>query len=372
MRAARLAISAIVLSAATGGVALAQPGGDGFDWVTISHPNNPAYSGFDPFGYVTGRGSVGYEYRIARTEVATGQWMEFFNTFMGTATPPRWLEPPGFSWGAVQDMSYPGPGVRYRLRSIPEAVMVPAYGVTWRTAAMYCNWLHNGKSGDPASLSSGAYEVSTFGQNSDGTFTDQPTRSPGARYWIPSLDEWLKAAHWDPNHAGNNGWWTYSNGSDVALTYGPPPSFGGDGTGQANAVFRLPNFAEYNIPLGSYPGTPSVWGLLDVAGAGGEWTEEALVDRYRLSMGSHAAGTAGPDIVYGIGGSIAPWSISGDFNLRLASAVASPGWFGILSVSLCVLQGGSRHRRHHATHRTGGVRASRPWPPPCPPPVTRR
>jgi formylglycine-generating enzyme required for sulfatase activity len=343
------------------GQAPAQPGPDGFEWVTITHPNNPAYSGFDPFGYVTGRGSVGYEYRIARTEVTTGQWLEFLNTFMGTPSIPTHLSPPRV-WGAGIDPAYPGPGFRFRLRNIADAANVGAYGVTWRTAAMYVNWLHNGRSADPASLMSGAYDVSTFGDNPDGTFTDQPTRSPGARYWIPSLDEWLKAAHWDPNYTGNGGWWTYSNGLDIPLTYGPPPGFGGDGTGQANAGFQLPNFRHYDIPLGSYPNTPSIWGILDIAGSGSEWTEEiqrGSLGMWRYFEGSHAAGVAGSDLVYGAGGSQSPWSLSGDFNLRVASLVASPGICGILGLSLCVLQGVSRRRSHHEAHRTGPDRVVR-------------
>jgi len=63
---------------AVGEAALAQPGSDGHDWVTIGAVNNPAYDRADPRGYVTGRGSVAYEYNLARTEVTTAQWMEFY------------------------------------------------------------------------------------------------------------------------------------------------------------------------------------------------------------------------------------------------------------------------------------------------------
>ncbi|MFZ2874186.1 MAG: SUMF1/EgtB/PvdO family nonheme iron enzyme [Phycisphaerales bacterium] len=332
--------------------ARAQPDANGYEWATITHPSNPAYSGFDPFGYVTGRGSVAYEYRLARTEVSTAQWLEFFNTFMGTATPPPHMSTPRH-WSAGLDPNYQGPGVQYRLSGLANAGQTAGYGVTWRTAAMYCNWLHNNKSSDPAAVMTGAYDVSTFFDNPDGTFTDQATHSPGARYWIPTLDEWLKAAHWDPNHSDNGGWWTYSNGSDIPLTYGPPPSFGGDGTGQANAVFRLPNFAHYDIPLGSYPDTPSIWGLLDIAGSGSEWTETIRTVNgrmYRRFDGSSAGGSAGGDVVYG-GGDQSPWSISGDFSLRLASSVASPSVCGILGLSLCVLRGCTRQRRSHEAHR---------------------
>ncbi|MDX2131316.1 MAG: SUMF1/EgtB/PvdO family nonheme iron enzyme [Planctomycetota bacterium] len=313
--------------------ALAQPGWvdpvSGQQFVRITHPGNAAYSGFDPFGYTTGRGSVGYEYNIARMEVTTGQWLEFFNTFMTRAQPVPWLWEPG-NWGAQVDPDYQGPGTRYRLRNIADAAGIGAHAVSWRTAAMYCNWLHNNKSTDLAAIQNGAYDTSTFVNLGNGQWTDQVTRSEGARYWIPSLDEWLKAAHWDPNNLNNNGWWTYSNGSETPLTYGPPPAFGGDGTGQANSGFTLPGFRHYDIPLGSYPDTPSVWGLLDIAGGGSEWTEGVLMTQppfgnYRINEGSRAGGTGGGDSVYGIGGGQYPYSTAGDFNLRLASSLPHPG-----------------------------------------------
>lgn len=54
-----------------------------FDWVTIGAVGNEPYLGDSPFGpdYAYGRGRVDYEYRIGRTEVTTGQWLEFVNTF---------------------------------------------------------------------------------------------------------------------------------------------------------------------------------------------------------------------------------------------------------------------------------------------------
>jgi hypothetical protein len=339
-----VAAAAIVLAYPL--ITLAQPGPDGIDWVTIGAPNNPAYHGPDPFGYVTGRGSVGYEYRLARTETTTAQWLEFYNAALARPDPLPWAVP-GFTplrWGAVRDTTYTGPGVKYRLSAEPDAAMRPAYSVPWRVAAMFANWMHNDKSSDRAAFLSGAYDVSTFGDNPDGTFTDQATRSPGARYWVPSLDEWIKAAHWSPTNTTNDGWYQYSNGSDISLTYGPPPAFGGDGTGQANAGFILPAFGEYRIPLGSYPQTPSIRGFLDIAGCASEWTEEVFDGRYRRYDGSRAGGMPGGDLLYGLAAQT-PSSLAGDFGLRLASSVASPGIGGIFLVSLCVLRGRSRTRK---------------------------
>lgn len=152
---------------------------------------------------------------------------------------------------------------------------------------MYCNWLCNNQSGSPGALDHGAYNTDTFSTNPDQTFNDQLTHTPGAAFWIPTLDEWLKAAHFDPNKfgAGQGGWWQYPNRSDVALNYGPP------GEGQANAGFTLPDFGQWSIPLTSYPATLSAWGMLDSAGGSAEWLEDALGQggpRYRGVEGSYA------------------------------------------------------------------------------------
>jgi len=198
------------------------------------------------------------------------------------------------------------------------------------------------------------------GRVRDGTFTDQATRSPGARYWIPSLDEWIKAAHWSPTNPNNDGWYQYSNGTDIPLTYGPPPAFGGNGTGMANAGFRLSNFDEYTIPIGSYPQTMSPWGLLDMAGGEAEWTEETFDNlRYRLSFGSYAGGY-GIDRINSPSGGDVPNSSSGPYGLRLASPVASPASFGILGLFACMSHRIAR-RRFHEPHHARAHRSTALW-----------
>lgn len=282
---------------------------------------------------------------MAKTEVSTGQWIEFLNTFTARSDIPPHLYQPTF-WGAERDPTYSGPGVRFRLKNVADAAQIGVYGMPWRTCAMYCNWLHNGKSPDFSAVMSGSYDVSTFGDNPDGTFSDQATHSSGARYWIPSFDEWLKAAHWSPTNPANGGWFSYSNASDIPFTYGPPPSFGGDGSGRANAGFQLPNFRHYDIPLRSYADT-SIWGLFDIAGCGAEWTENIRIvngQMYRSFDGSYAGSGGGLDRVYGVSDQ-RPGSLAGDFNLRLASEVSSPGGFGMMISALCVLQGRGRNRR---------------------------
>ncbi len=300
-----------------------------FQWVTIGSPNNPAYPGDPDFGTNAGRGSVSYAYRMPRLETTTGQWMEFINTFatrgynMSDAV-PLW-------WGATSS------GSGFALRSgIASPQLVPVQGITWRWAAKFCNWLNNGKSTDYNSILSGAYDASTFGSGAGGTFTDQLTHSPGAKFWIPTLDEWLKAAHYDPTKNGQGGWWEYSNSSDTAPIPGAP------GVGETSAGYRTDGLPQWDYPLGSYANTKSPWGLLDLSGGAQEWLEEteAASPRFRSLDGTFAACL--PPYLdadkAGFTDGAFPQS-HGAAGLRIASSVPSPAGMAmicILSASACI------------------------------------
>jgi hypothetical protein len=77
----------------------APPPGYGFDFITIGDAGNDAYNGFDGSGRIAGRGSVGYEYRIASLETRTSQFVEFMNV-LGALAPDTALIAIPSSWGA--------------------------------------------------------------------------------------------------------------------------------------------------------------------------------------------------------------------------------------------------------------------------------
>lgn len=338
----------------------------GIDFVRITHPGNAPWMGSPPQQFppipnqALGRGSVSYEYNIGRFEVTTSQWVQFYNAAFDRPADDRlpWLIPPTF-WGAQGTTPNTPGGLRWQVP--PGNEMRPVGNISWRMAAMYCNWLHNNKNTAREAFLSGAYDVSTFGPNGTGGFGDQQTRSPGARYFIPSWDEWLKAAHYDPHKNGpeQGGWWTYPNATNSPLIPGPPgvlvstnlmtfPQPDPNGVpAQTNYGWEssfFPGYSPFTVPLGAYPDQQSPWGLLDVSGATTEWTEGIrTIDgggMYRIYDGSYWGnlGSGVGDPVWLYVGATEPWISDLSHGFRIASIVPGPSPLLVMVLSSgCVL-----------------------------------
>lgn len=195
----------------------------GFTWSTITHPGNrPANQTeapilFPPFSTPALHvGAVNHEYRIATTEVSVADWFEFVQAYQ-----PHYRGSPADNTFTSFWIDYNSSSGTYFIQD--GAANRPA-GMAWRLAARYVNWLHNDKRLDQAAFETGVYDTSTFFTNPDGTFTDQRQHSPGARFWIPTLDEWTKAVYYDPDRygEGQEGYWLYPNGTNTELISGDP------------------------------------------------------------------------------------------------------------------------------------------------------
>ncbi len=356
----------------------AQPGGDGIDWVTIGAPGNAPWAGDGtPGDRAVGRGGVNYEYNIGRFEVTSAQWVEFFNAAFDRPAGDRLphLIPPNF-WGGVPTSPTTPGGLRWT--TTPQSAMRPTGNISWRMAAMYCNWLHYGRGTDRAAFLNGAYDVSTFGATVAGRFTDQLTHHPGARYWVPTWDEWLKAAHYDQNKLNpdgtRGGWWRYSNGSDIAFVPGPPGAIVNGQPATANFgwdSFDFPGQSPFAVPLGAYANVTSPFGLYDVAGATGEWTEEALYPipgelfpNDRLFDGTWwIDGFPNSDRLGIAGGSEIPNYSGFELGFRIATSVPAPGACSLVA-GLFLLSTFGRRRRHAPCvvhHRRCGSVPVRSW-----------
>jgi hypothetical protein len=271
------AMLALVLPALTADARQAPPD-HGFTWKTIGDPGNrPASAKEAPYFYFPPSappllaGSVSQPYRLMDRPVSNRQYMEFLNSYWPHANFALSPDPFEVTGRFIYATNFnPGEDPGYRIIPGYEDV---AISVSWRTAAVLCNWLENNKGTTAAAFASGAYNISTFTTNKNGTVNDQIAHTPGARYWIPTLDEWTKGMYYDPNRYGSGqpGYWLYPHRSDSPPVYGLPGTPGAQSAAGVGETFPM-------VPVGAFPDVQSPWGLLDGSGTDPQWLETATFD----------------------------------------------------------------------------------------------
>lgn len=312
----------------------------GFNWAVIDHPGNAPYRVPEGFGgYFREMGAVPYTYRISKQEMTAVQWADFAQA--------NWVI--GDPWRVALYSYFDGIlGGNLRPRTdIPLGNEYPVNFVNWYNAARYCNWLHNGKQITREAMEYGAYDLRGLSMFDD---TDAPpARLPGAKFFLPTLDEWVKAGHYDPNRYGdgNDGYWLYPTTSDTAPISGPR------GVGQTSAGY-VDNADPFNsFRVGAYPATQSPWGLLDMSGCLAEWLETSRPD---LNYANHHwEGT--PGFSTGIVGDVDHIWWTGNYSsgvseltlgFRIASSVPSPSII-VVGVGACAFGTSIKKRREPRT-----------------------
>jgi formylglycine-generating enzyme required for sulfatase activity len=192
-----------------------------------------------------GAGSVSYSYSIAKFEMSAANLI---------------------AYNAAMDGS--GLGIGF----INRGANRPATAIAWNEAARFANWLNADKGYSPAykfvSQEFGSLTNMVMWSPSDTLDYDpaNPFRSKRARYVLPSVDEWYKAAYFDPAaNGGAGGYWDYPTGSNSV------PIFVGSGTLPGTVVMAQPFF---NGPAAvDQAGGLSPYGVMGMAGNVQEWNE---------------------------------------------------------------------------------------------------
>ncbi len=87
----------------------------------------------------------------------------------------------------------------------------PATSVSWFEAAEFVNWLNTSKGNTPAYKFDADGDFQLWEPSDTGYDPDNKFRNTQARYFLPSVDEWYKAAYYDPNASV---YFNYPTGSD--------------------------------------------------------------------------------------------------------------------------------------------------------------
>ncbi len=232
------------------------------EWVAVGDTANAA----DTSTY----GSVMAPYRIAETEVTVAQYTEFLNAV--AKADPNGLYSPSMDSGSKAIIQRTGDPDSYVYTVVAGRDDTPVRHVSFLDAARFANWLHNDQPTGPQDATTtedGAYPTASF------------IRRPGAKVFIPTEDEWYKAAFYDPD---TESYFTTA----LAFTGNPICDVPSSTPRTANCGSAVGDAAD----VGGYTGSASPYGTLDQGGNISEWTETQPAGIQRVQRGGHYADLA--------------------------------------------------------------------------------
>jgi len=273
------------------------------DFVTIGNPGNVASANGIPFG----AGSVPYTYRMGQFEISE-QMIDKANTLGGL-------------------------GITKDTRGSDK----PATSVSWSEVARFINWLNTSTGNFPA------YKLNVNGgpilwASSDAGYDpNNKFRNSLAHYFLPSVDEWYKAAFYDPTSGVYFDFPTGSNTQPTAVA---------SGTTAGTAVYGGQS-GPANITLA---GGLSPYGTMGQGGNVNEW-EETNFDLTNDSSAEDRGVRGGywlnvPSILTSAQRShLFPTNGSTDTGFRVASSIVPEPSTAILAASIFALLASRRYRR---------------------------
>jgi formylglycine-generating enzyme required for sulfatase activity len=302
-----------------------------FSWAVVGNPGNPT----DPihnYDGTSGYGSVSYTYQISTTDVTAAQYIQFLN-----AADPSGVNPNGIYSGAtdaeygVAFNSAGASGAKYSV--VAGHANQPIVDVTWNDAARFVNWLSNGQGS--GGTETGVYDMSQ----------PLPPRNPNATIFLPTENEWYKAAYYDAT-SGSGKYWEYATRSNLDPPNSPPPGLS-NWANYYNGGYTLAG-PDHLTDVGAYNKAKSYYGTFDQTGDVYEWTDTAwdvtLYGYFRVIRGGSWDSTLS-DIGRGYHVNEGTASDSFDLGFRVAGSVPEPtASFFLPTLTLATLRRGRRAR----------------------------
>ncbi len=216
-----------------------------------------------------GYGSVADPYLIGTYEVTNGQYIEFLNGVATVGDPNGLYNTEMAGWYGGIDRTGSGtagsPWVYSEKGADANWLNRPVNYVSWYDTLRFSNWLHNGQLADPSTTEDGAYDMS-LGAG--------VVRKPGARVFLPSEDEWHKAAYYDGD---NSVYYDYPTGTDTTPSnlLSNPASDPGNNANFYDGVQTGYTIGSpyYSTEIGDFENSASPYGTFDQGGNLWEWNE---------------------------------------------------------------------------------------------------
>ncbi|MEB2346775.1 MAG: SUMF1/EgtB/PvdO family nonheme iron enzyme [Deltaproteobacteria bacterium] len=294
------------------------------DWVLVGDAGN-APDTLSSNCFSASCGAVADAFRISRYEVTNAQYAELLNAKAGS-DPLALYSTDMATYGGITRSGSPG-SYTYAVKAGWEDK--PVNYVSFYDAMRFTNWLHNGQgSGD---TETGAYTLLGGTATPSNGYT--VTRNPGAIAFLPSENEWYKAAYYDGLSAT---YFDYPAGTNTQTGCVAP----GAAPNTANCDNAVGNVTD----VGAYAGSASPYGTFDQGGNVWEWNEQIVSGPRRGIRGGGWGYDAGY-LAASYGGVGYPPYEDGDVGFRVASPVPEPGTMLLGMTVMTCLAGLSWKRR---------------------------
>lgn len=282
-------------------------------------------------------GSVGYEFRMGKYEVTAAQYTDFLNhkaatDLYGLYNVEMWANGEGCKIERLGDDG------SYTYRVASDWANRPVNFVSFWDACRFTNWLHNGQ--ENGSTENGAYPLNGYNSTSGSDIA----RNPGARWFVPSEDEWYKSAYYRGGGPSTE-YYDFATQNDVIpdnQVVSPDP--GNNASCTVGGVYSI-GAPYYRTNVGQFANSESGYGTYDQSGNINEWTETVYnspsAPRAIRGGGYYMSATT---LRASRRGSTNPAQEGGYFGFRVAAVVPEPSSFVALGGGLVPLLALSRRR----------------------------
>jgi sulfatase modifying factor 1 len=229
-------------------------------------------------------GGVAYDYEIGKYHVTIGQYTAFLNAVAKTDTYSLYdvSMATDLNVAGIRQTGVSGSYTYSVINNSGTSANRPITYVSWWDAARFANWLANGQpTGAQTSTTTenGAYNVNgaTSGNAPARTVTN-PNTSAAPTFFIPTENEWYKAAYYSPVlNSGSGGYYTYATQSNAT-----PGNVIGSAANQANyyagdyAVTQSASWSgsqNYLTAVGAFTNSASFYGTFDQSGNVYQWND---------------------------------------------------------------------------------------------------
>jgi formylglycine-generating enzyme len=273
-------------------------------WSPVGNAGNAA----DP---ATGFGAVNSAYNIGTYDVTNDQYVAFLNSNVpgGETADPLALYNSKMSDATFGGINYdPAAASGNKYSVISARGDNPVNFVSFYDTLRFANWLNNGQT--PGSTETGAYTL--LGGTPKPSNSSNIVRNTGATVFLPSDNEWYKAAYYSP---ATGSYFLYPTSSNTVPAATGPTS--------------TPNSANYDGAVGSltavgaYTGTTSPYGAFDMGGNVSQWNE-ALIDGLLPGVRAGSFNGLSDGLLSSTGASTLPAFEFSNIGFRVAS-VPEPG-----------------------------------------------